>query len=137
MSGHAGNRQSTRADDKIQRKRNTTAGESPPPRNVLAPFAARRVSSKSHPPSLDGVRVVVGHGVQQGDRLVRVHRDKNVPRVRVDVVVGEPGVEKAQERGLVEAVQLRRVLAKKNARVGTKCGKSRAFFECVNNQTHA
>ena len=56
----------------------------------------------------------MGHGVQKGDRLVRVDRNEDVPGVRVDVVVGEPGVEEAEQRGLVKAVKLRRVLQKKD-----------------------
>lgn len=68
----------------------------------------------------------MGHGVQKGDRLVRVDRNEDVPGVRVDVVVGEPGVEEAEQRGLVEAVKLRRVLQKKDEnKAGKKDGNGR------------
>lgn len=61
-------------------------------------------------PSLDGVRVVVRHRVQEWDRLVGVDGDEDVTRVGVDVVVVEAGVQEAQQRGLVQAVEFRRVL---------------------------
>lgn len=61
-------------------------------------------------PPLDGVRVVVGHRVQKRDRLVRVYGDENVACVGVDVVVVEPGVQEAQQRRLVKAVEFRGIL---------------------------
>lgn len=50
------------------------------------------------------------HAVQERDGLVRVHGDEHVSGVRVDVVVREAGVQQAQQRGLVETVQLSRIL---------------------------
>lgn len=61
-------------------------------------------------PAIDGVTVVVRHAVQQRDVLVGVHGDENVPCVRVDVVVRETFVQQAQQRCLVEAVELRGIL---------------------------
>lgn len=52
----------------------------------------------------------MGHAVQQGNRLVRINGDQDVASVCVDIIIYEPSVEKAQQRGLVKAVQLRRVL---------------------------
>lgn len=50
------------------------------------------------------------HAVEQGDGFVRVHGDEYVAGVRVDVIVGEARVQQAQQRRLVETVQLRRIL---------------------------
>lgn len=50
------------------------------------------------------------HAVQQGNRLVRIHGDQYVASVRIDVIIHKPSVEKAQQRSLVKAIQLRRVL---------------------------
>lgn len=55
-------------------------------------------------PALNRVRVIARHRVQQGDGLVRVNGDENVPRVRVDVVICETSVEKVQQCGLVQTV---------------------------------
>lgn len=61
-------------------------------------------------PAIDSVGVVVRHAVEQRDRLVGVDGDQHVSGVRVDVVVREPRVKQAKQRGLVEAVQLGRIL---------------------------
>lgn len=86
-------------------------------------FTSRKKKTKetTTAPALDGVRVIVGHRVQQRDGLVRVDGDEHVPRVRVDVVVGESSVEEAQQRGLVEAVELGRILCRRerNNIIGT------------------
>lgn len=52
----------------------------------------------------------MGHAVQQGNRLVRINGDQYVASVCVDVIIHKPSVEQAQQRSLVKAVKLRRVL---------------------------
>ena len=52
----------------------------------------------------------MGHAVQQRDGLVGVDGDKHIARVGVDVIVHKTGMEEAEKRRLVKAVQLCRVL---------------------------
>lgn len=77
------------------------------------------------------------HAVQERDSLVRVDGDEDVSGVRVDVVVREAGVQQAQQRGLVETVQLSCVLERKKREKKTGEGRFRAYVTRMHKRASA
>ena len=65
------------------------------------------------------------HAVQERDGLVRVDGDEDVSGVGVDIVVREARVKQAQQRGLMETVQLSRILEQGKERGKTCRGHTR------------